>query len=300
MTAGREAMTRSMTGCGEGFADEQGVVCRVEIRSVNHRHFKCSIRTREGFHLLEPLLEALIRERIRRGSLQVTLEVTGSAVPTGRRLDRDQLATYLDDWEAFCDDRGLPTPQSIDPLLGLPGVLLDLPPDASAVEATWPIVATATKAAVNGLDTMRKAEGMALVADLEQACEAILKLVSQIRQRVPAVVAEHRTRLLERVAKVLEAHQARLDENDVIREVALLADRSDISEELVRLESHVEQFRGLLPDPAPGRSLDFLAQELGREANTIGSKSADVTIAHAVVDLKSQIERIREQAANIE
>ena len=91
-----------------------------------------------------------------------------------------------------------------------------------------------------------------------------------------------------------------MDDNDVIREVALIADRSDISEELVRLESHIEQFRSLLRDTAPGRSLDFLAQELGREANTIGSKSVDVAIAHAVVDLKSQVERIREQAANIE
>lgn len=293
-------MARSMTGCGEGFANSQGVVCRVEIRSVNHRHFKCTIRTREGFHLLEPRLEAALRERIRRGSLQVALEVTGTAVPSGRRLDREQLAAYLDDWESFCDTRGLPTPQAIDPLLGLPGVLQDSPPDTAAVEASWPVIQTATTAALDQLDAMRRAEGDALVADLEQACQEIDRLVAVIRQRVPEVVAEHRQRLLERVAKVLESHQARLSENDLIREVALLADRSDISEELVRLESHVEQFRGLLADPAPGRSLDFLAQELGREANTIGSKSVDVTIAHAVVDLKSQIERIREQAANIE
>ena len=293
-------MARSMTGCGEGFADSQGVVCRVEIRSVNHRHFKCTIRTREGFHLLEPRLEAALRERIRRGSLQVSLEVTGTAVPSGRRLDREQLAAYLDDWESFCDSRGLPTPQEIDPLLGLPGVLQDSPPDTAAVEASWSVIQTATTAALDQLDAMRRAEGDALVADLEQACQAIDRLVADIRQRVPEVVVEHRQRLLERVAKVLESHQASLSENDLIREVALLADRSDISEELVRLESHVEQFRGLLADPAPGRSLDFLAQELGREANTIGSKSVDVTIAHAVVDLKSQIERIREQAANIE
>jgi len=293
-------MARSMTGCGEGFADSQGVVCRVEIRSVNHRHFKCTIRTREGFHLLEPRLEAALRERIRRGSLQVSLEVTGTAVPSGRRLDREQLAAYLDDWESFCDSRGLPTPQAIDPLLGLPGVLQDSPPDTAAVEASWPVIQTATAAALDQLDAMRRAEGDALVADLEQACQEIARLVVVIRQRVPEVVAEHRQRLLERVAKVLESHQASLSENDLIREVALLADRSDISEELVRLESHVEQFRGLLADTAPGRSLDFLAQEIGREANTIGSKSADVTIAHAVVDLKSQIERIREQAANIE
>jgi uncharacterized protein (TIGR00255 family) len=293
-------MARSMTGCGEGFADDQGVACRVEIRSVNHRHLKCSIRTREGFHLLEPRIEAIIRERIKRGSLQITLEVSGSAVPTGRRLDQDQLAAYLDDWEAFCDHRGITTPSTIDPLLGLPGVLLDAPPDASAVESTWPVIAAATKAAVSQLDTMRRAEGTALFTDLEQACDAIGVLVEQIRTRVPEVVAEHRQRLLDRVAKVLETHQASLDDNDVIREVALIADRSDISEELVRLESHIEQFRSLLHDTAPGRSLDFLAQELGREANTIGSKSVDVAIAHAVVDLKSQVERIREQAANIE
>jgi uncharacterized protein (TIGR00255 family) len=267
---------------------------------VNHRHLKCSIRTREGFHLLEPRIEAIIRERIKRGSLQITLEVSGSAVPTGRRLDQDQLAAYLDDWEAFCDHRGITTPSTINPLLGLPGVLLDAPPDASAVEATWPVIAAATKAAVSQLDTMRRAEGTALFTDLEQACDAIGVLVEQIRTRVPEVVAEHRQRLLDRVAKVLETHQASLDDNDVIREVALIADRSDISEELVRLESHIEQFRSLLHDTAPGRSLDFLAQELGREANTIGSKSVDVAIAHAVVDLKSQVERIREQAANIE
>jgi uncharacterized protein (TIGR00255 family) len=293
-------MARSMTGCGEGFADSQGVDCRVEIRSVNHRHFKCTIRTREGFHLLEPRLEAALRERIRRGSLQVSLEVTGTAVPSGRRLDREQLSAYLDDWESFCDTRGLPTPQAIDPLLGLPGVLQDSPPDTAAVEASWPVIQMATTAALDQLDAMRRAEGDALVADLEQACQEIDRLVTVIRQRVPEVVAEHRQRLLERVTKVLESHQASLSENDLIREVALLADRSDISEELVRLESHVEQFRSLLADTAPGRSLDFLAQELGREANTIGSKSVDVTIAHAVVDLKSQIERIREQAANIE
>jgi uncharacterized protein (TIGR00255 family) len=226
--------------------------------------------------------------------------VSGSAVPTGRRLDQDQLGAYLDDWESFCDQRGITTPPTIDPLLGLPGVLLDAPPDASAVEATWPVVAAATSAAVSQLDTMRQSEGAALVTDLEQACVSIGDLVQQIRKRVPEVVAEHRQRLLDRVAKVLETHQTRLDDNDVIREVALIADRSDISEELVRLESHVEQFRSLLHDTAPGRSLDFLAQELGREANTIGSKSVDVAIAHAVVDLKSQVERIREQAANIE
>ena len=226
--------------------------------------------------------------------------MTGTAVPSGRRLDREQLAAYLDDWESFCDARGLPTPQAIDPLLSLPGVLQDSPPDTVAVEASWPVIETAAAAALDQLDAMRRAEGDALVADLEQACEEIDRLVAVIRQRVPEVVTEHRQRLLERVAKVLESHQASLSENDLIREVALLADRSDISEELVRLESHIEQFRSLLADTAPGRSLDFLAQELGREANTIGSKSVDVTIAHAVVDLKSQIERIREQAANIE
>jgi uncharacterized protein (TIGR00255 family) len=147
---------------------------------------------------------------------------------------------------------------------------------------------------------MRRAEGEALARDMRNGCGEIRQSIAAIRQRVPAVLAEQRTRLTDRVTKLLEGSGATLSATDVTREVALIADRSDIAEELVRLESHVEQFDRLLDEESPGRSLDFLTQELAREANTIASKSLDVTIAHLVVELKTQIERLREIVQNVE
>jgi uncharacterized protein (TIGR00255 family) len=161
-------------------------------------------------------------------------------------------------------------------------------------------VSRALDAALDGLDRMRRAEGAALVRDMRACCGEIGQSAAAIRARVPGVLAEHQARLRERVSKLLESTGARLSDADVAREVALIADRSDIAEELVRLESHVAQFDRLLDDDSPGRQLDFLSQELAREANTVASKSLDVAIAHMVVELKSRIERLREQSQNIE
>jgi uncharacterized protein (TIGR00255 family) len=155
-------------------------------------------------------------------------------------------------------------------------------------------------AALDGLARMRRAEGDALGYSMKTGCGAIIQSIAAIQQRVPAVLAEHRSRLNDRVTKLLEGSGATLSAADLTREVALIADRSDIAEELVRLESHVAQFSRLLEEESPGRSLDFLSQELAREANTIASKSVDVVIAHMVVDLKTHIERLREQVQNIE
>jgi uncharacterized protein (TIGR00255 family) len=230
----------------------------------------------------------------------MTLDVTGAAAPAGRRFDRGQLAVYLDDLEDFCATHRIPAPQTIDGILGLPGILVETPPSSDAVDQTWPLVARALDAALDGLERMRRAEGDALARDMRKGCDEIRQSIAAIRQRVPAVLAEHRTRLTDRVTKLLEGSGATLSATDVIREVALIADRSDIAEELVRLESHVAQFDRLLDEEAPGRSLDFLAQELAREANTIASKSLDVAIAHMVVELKTQVERLREQLQNLE
>jgi uncharacterized protein (TIGR00255 family) len=168
------------------------------------------------------------------------------------------------------------------------------------VAATWPLVARALDSALDGLERMRRAEGEALERDMREGCRGVLGLVAAIRERVPAVLVEHRLRLEERVRRLLESTAASLSEADVAREIALIADRSDIAEELVRLESHVAQFERLVGEESPGRSLDFLAQELAREANTIASKSVDVAIAHTAVDLKTRIERLHEQVQNIE
>lgn len=293
-------MAISMTGCGEGLASEGPTTCRVELRVVNNRFFKLALRSRDAFAMLEPRIEAAIRGRVRRGAVQMTLDVAGPAVPAGRKFDRDQLAAYLDELEDFCAAHRIPAPQTIDGILGLPGVLVETPPSTDAVERLWPLIARGLDTALDGLDRMRRAEGEALARDMRNGCDAITEAIAAIRQRVPAVLAEHRTRLSDRVTKLLESSGVTLSAADLTREVALIADRSDIAEELVRLESHVAQFDRLLGEESPGRSLDFLSQELAREANTIASKSVDVAIAHMVVDLKTRIERLREQLQNIE
>jgi len=293
-------MALSMTGCGVGVAADGDGGCRVEVRGVNGRQLKVSIRSREAIAALDSRIEAVVRSRVQRGTLHVTVEPTGAAIRAARRLDRDQLATYLDDVESFCAARGLPLPATMDGILGLPGVVLDAAPDDGAVEQAWPTVERAVSTALDAFDAMRRQEGQTLTADMRTTCDEVLAIVETIRGRVPDVVAAYRGRLLERVGKLLAESSTTLTPADVAREVALLADRTDVAEELVRLASHVDQFSRLLDEESPGRSLDFLAQEIGREANTIASKSLDVPIAHAVVDIKTRVERLREQAQNIE
>lgn len=292
-------MALSMTGCGEGVATDGVNSCRVELRTVNNRFFKLSLRTREGFTAIEPQIEAAIRKRVRRGTVQMALDLSGPLAPGLRRLDLRQLEAYLDDLETLCAQRDIPEPRSLDGLLGLPGVCLDAA-TADSTTQLWPLVERALEDSLTKLDAMRRAEGKSLAADMRAICAAIRSLAAVICDRVPVAVEEHRGRLLERVRRLLETQTATLAPADLAREMALLADRSDVAEELVRLASHVDQFDRLLGEDAAGRSLDFLAQELAREANTIASKSSDVTIAHAVVEMKTQIERLREQVQNIE
>ncbi len=293
-------MALSMTGCGEGVATDGPNSCRVEVRTVNNRFFKLSLRAREGLSALEPQIEAAIRRQVRRGTVQMTLDIAGPLAPGLRRLDSRQLGVYLDDLETLCAKRDIPEPRSIDALLGLPGICLEAAAAADTTERIWPLLARALQEALGKLAAMRRAEGDALAADMRAICAAIRSLAAGIRDRVPAAVEEHRSRLQERVRRLLETQGATLAAADLAREMAVLADRSDVAEELVRLESHIDQFDRLLGEDAPGRSLDFLSQELAREANTIASKSADVAIAHAVVEMKTQIERLREQVQNIE
>jgi uncharacterized protein (TIGR00255 family) len=293
-------MALSMTGCGEGVATDGPNACRIELRTVNNRFFKLSLRAREGLTAIEPQIEAAIRQRVRRGTVQMALEINGPLAPGLRRLDHRQLEAYLDDLEAFCAAHDSPEPRSVDDLLGLPGVCVEASAAADSAPRVWPLVNNALQAALDRLDTMRRAEGEALAADMRAICVGIRTLAGGIRDRVPAAVEEHRSRLQERVRRLVETQPTVVSGTDLAREMAVLADRSDVAEELVRLESHIDQVDRLLGEDAPGRSLDFLAQELAREANTIASKSSDVAIAHAVVEMKTQIERLREQVQNIE
>lgn len=293
-------MALSMTGCGDAVGHDGPTTCRVEVRVVNNRFLKFALRTRDGHAALESSIEAAVRARLRRGTVQVTLEIDGPLAAARRRLDLGQLAAYLDDWERFCAQRDLPMPRAVDGLLTLPGILVEQWPAADALESLWPLVSATLARALDGVDAMRRREGTAMAADIAAGCDEIRGLAAGIAARSGELIEEHRQRLHERVSRALAGLGVTLGEADVAREVALLADRSDIAEELVRLDSHLRQFRRLLDDDSPGRQLDFLAQELAREANTIGSKSADVGVAHAVVEIKTRVERLRELVQNLE
>ncbi len=293
-------MATSMSGCGEATCTREGTTCRAEVRTVNNRFFKLTTRSREGLAMFEARIEAVLRETIRRGSVHVSIDFSGRNAPGRRQLDVDQLDSYLTDLLAFSENRGLHIPPTVASLLSLPGVVVEQRVDAATLEQQWPLIEETLRQAAASLQGMRVAEGAAMTASIHSWCDEIRERVAGIRQRLPEMLQAHRQKLRDRLERVLDGQPEAVSSIDLAREMAIIADRTDIAEELVRLESHVEQVERLLGDESPGRSLDFLAQELAREVNTIASKSADVAISQTAVDLKSTIEQIRELVQNIE
>jgi len=293
-------MATSMSGCGEATCTREGTTCRAEVRTVNNRFFKLTTRSREGLAMFEARIEAVLRETIRRGSVHVSIDFSGRNAPGSRQLDVDQLDSYLTDLLAFSEDRGLHIPPTVASLLSLPGVVVEQRVDAATLEQQWPLIEETLREAAASLQGMRVAEGAAMTASIHSWCGEIRERVAGIRQRLPEMLQAHRQKLRDRLERVLDGQPEAVSSIDLAREMAIIADRTDVAEELVRLESHVEQVERLLGDESPGRSLDFLAQELAREVNTIASKSADVAISQTAVDLKSTIEQIRELVQNIE
>lgn len=293
-------MATSMSGCGEASCTREGTTCRAEVRAVNNRFFKLTTRSREGLATFEARIEAVLRQTIRRGSVHVSLDLSGSNAPGRRQIDEEQLDRYLRDLLAFSETRGLEMPATVADLLSLPGVVVEQRADASAMERYWPLIEEALQQATASLQAMRAAEGAAMAESIRSWCGEIRERMVAIRQRMPEMLEAHRQKLRDRLERVLDGHQEGVSSADLAREMAIVADRTDIAEELVRLESHLDQVVRLLDEESPGRSLDFLAQELAREVNTIASKSADVVISQTAVDLKSTVEQIRELVQNIE
>ncbi len=293
-------MATSMSGCGEATCTREGTTCRAEVRTVNNRFFKLTTRSREGLAMFEPRIEAVLRQTIRRGSVHVSIDLSGRNAPGRRQLDSEQLDSYFVDLVAFSQARGLESPSSAAPLLSLPGVVVEQRADAAALERHWPLIEAALVDAVANLQSMRATEGAAMAASIRGWCGEIRERVSAIRERLPEMLEAHRQKLRDRLTRALDAQLESITSEDLAPEMAIVADRTDIAEELVRLTSHLEQVERLLEEESPGRSLDFLAQELAREVNTIASKSADVVVSQTAVDLKSTVEQIRELVQNIE
>lgn len=294
-------MLLSMTGHGEAHTHGGGLSIAAEVRAVNNRFFKLQLRITEGYATLEPQVEELVRQHIRRGTVQVHLEVDRPARPEDYRLNLEVLRGYWEQLETLAE---APLPRQAEkllPLLALPGAVHQPHASREEIEAHWPQIAQVLEEALAHVTAMRVEEGRAMAADLAANAQAISQALEQIAQRAPRVVEAYRVRLTDRVNQLLAELGQSVDPATLVREVALFAERADIAEEIVRLRSHLAQFERVLDSPtSQGRKLEFLVQEMFREANTIGSKANDAVIAGHVVEIKAAIERMREMIQNVE
>lgn len=290
-----------MTGFGEAHCQREGLGVGIEVRTINNRFFKLAIRTAEGYGRLEPRIEAIVRKRIRRGTIQVNVQVDRVRSPEDLRINADVLDRYRRQLESLYQEWDIRGAVPVESLLLLPGVVNEDPAGLVAPDVDWPLIAETLEAAIENLARMRAEEGRAMAADLRANCQTAAASLAEVRGRAPLVADAYRARLEERLKKTLAEYDVVLDAADLVREVGLFAERSDISEEIVRLQSHLDQFETIMDLPeSSGRRLEFLTQEMLRETNTIGSKANDVEIARQVIEIKTAIERIREMVQNIE
>lgn len=290
-----------MTGHGSGHRQQDGLNVAAELRTVNNRYYKLSLRCTDGFLSLESRIDDLVRQSIRRGTVQLDLRIDREASAESYRLNEKALASYFNQLRTFGPELGIGVEIRLDSLLTLPGVVNEHLATPEDTEAIWPVIEGTIQDALNGLARMRQDEGQAMATDLQDNCRAIGRELDAIEKLAPQVVESYRARLLDRLNKLLSEVGASVQPSDVVREVGLFAERSDISEETVRLRSHLDQFLTFMKGAeSNGRKLEFLTQEMFREANTIGSKSNDATIARHVIEVKTAIERIREMIQNVE
>ncbi|MBQ9492535.1 MAG: YicC family protein [Oscillibacter sp.] len=290
-------MIRSMTGYGRAGQVRNRREITIELRSVNNRYLDCTIKMHHLYLFAEDALKKKVQRSVSRGKVDVFVTVDASAADTVRAtVNRELAAQYAAALRELSEIAGT----------DLSGQLLTRFPDALTVTKDESDLAAVTEdlcavldEALEAFQAMRAAEGVKLAEDIAARLDTVERLTGEIEARSPETVREYRERLFRRMREVLE--DSTVDEQRIVMEAALYADKVAVDEETVRLRSHVSQLRQMLASNAPqGRRMDFLIQELNREANTIGSKCADTAIARMVVDLKAEIEKIREQTQNIE
>ena len=295
------AMINSMTGYGEAAGEINGVTYTVEIRTVNNRYLKTSTRLPDSVAFLEEDIDKLLRRNLSRGTVNYVLRLKNVSVNVLFDIDEAALQAYMEKLGRVASSADIKCPIDIGGLLAIPGVLEPILPDEEEAEQVKRVALSVTQEAVEKLKRMRADEGATLAADLDSHCEAIKEDLKQIRARSGVVLQQYEKKLKRRVDELLAEAKLRLDEETLAREVAVFADRSDVSEEITRLASHLEQFaESCQANTQAGRKLEFISQEMLREANTIASKSCDSEIIHWVVDIKCWIERIKEQVQNVE
>lgn len=296
---GGEFLLRSMTGYGRGEASGAGRKFTVELKSVNHRFCEVVIRQPRVLSPLEDRMRKYIQNRVVRGRIDayLSIEECGQKEPLVK-VDKGLAVAYYKAMDELRDALAIQENVSLKDLVSFPNVLAVEEPEEN-VEEWWPVIEAALTMAADQLVTMRETEGGRLQQDLLERVGFIEKLAGQIEQQAPQVVVDYRERLQQRLAEWLA--DGTIDQSRLAAEAAIFADRASITEETVRLASHLGQARTLLASDLPvGRKFDFLVQEMNREINTIGSKANDLAITNGVLEAKSELEKIREQIQNIE
>ena len=291
----------SMTGYAHRLVEESDVTVEVEIRSVNNRFLKLSTRLDAALTPFEPRIHNLLRQKLHRGSVQATIHYRPGQDCAPYRINRPAFTALLGECREAFEAAGLSHPVDPNVLLSLEGVLEPQSISPERIEHDWPLLENLILDTATDLIQMRATEGLHLQKDLTLRHENVGKLLETIRSRAEEVIGHIRKRLTERVSKLLEGERVNLSESDLAREIAIHADRSDVQEEIERIDSHLEQFATTLQSEGEiGRKLEFILQELVRETNTIGSKTVDPVSSRVVIEIKGELERLREQIQNVE
>lgn len=292
-------MIKSMTGYGTAAGTSGKLEITIELRSVNNRYLDCSIRMPRVYLFAEEALKGCVQAAVSRGKVDVSVSVDSSkSDDVAIKINRPLLEAYLEAFRGVSEDFGIPDDISTTSLLRMGDILSVEKQQADADEITGDFTGIINRA-LDGLNAMRIAEGSRLREDILGRLDVIEGLVVRVEERSPETVNEYRAKLEQRMREALSS--VTIDDSRILTEAAIFADKVAVSEETVRLKSHIAQLKDMLESSEPiGRKIDFLLQEFNREANTIGSKCNDSLLAGVVIDLKAEIEKIREQAQNIE
>ncbi|MBR4510592.1 MAG: YicC family protein [Ruminococcus sp.] len=292
-------MIKSMTGYGRAQKILNGRDILVEIRSVNHRYYEYSSRVPRAFNYVDEKLKALLKQGISRGKVEVNVTINNiEGRDTEIALNKGAAEGYVNALRSVSAELGLEDDLTLSKLIKLPDIFnIQKTPDNE--EQVWDDVAAVAGEALDKFVSMRETEGEKLRNDVLEKSDLILKMVGQVEALSPTTVENYRGKLYQKLSELLESKD--IDQQRILTEAAIFAEKIAVDEETVRLRSHVSQLRDMLDSADPiGRKLDFIVQEMNREVNTIGSKAQDLSITKIVVDMKAEIEKIREQIQNIE
>ncbi len=291
----------SMTGFGSARTESGAELITVDLSSVNNRYVKIISRIPEALYPFEREMEQEISKKISRGTVYVTITVQSPRLEGASRIDEDVAAAYIKQARSLARKHKLSVEISLDGVLSLPNVIRAEINSEEAKRRMWNKTRKVLDAALKELCAMRAREGAALKKELASRAGRLRRVLAKVRRRRPQMIKDYRKKFHERLNTLLKSSGVTMSREEVLREVAIFADRCDVAEEMCRLESHIEQVVAALDArEAPGKKLDFISQEMLREANTIGSKSNDAETTRLVVDMKTEIGKIKEQLQNVE